>query len=199
MSESISSTDRCFYALNNENSVAIAGIMYDELANILSLMEWFISFKQDFAAMSQLYKQLNSLLECLKVLLQLNMEAGSCQEQLIRTLSKFYNFMIFLCKSLTAREVNDEEKTLLKNVVDYTASKMQTPLNQFIRAIQNANSSFAKEAKKNGKKAAKENGVETQTSVKILRCARMIPNLVFSIEQYEQQLKLMNKHFKNEV
>ncbi len=79
----------------------IAGLMYDELSNVLNLMEWFVTFKQDFAAMSQLYKQLNCVLECLKILLQIDMQVGSSQEQLIRILSRFYTFMIHLCKSVS--------------------------------------------------------------------------------------------------
>jgi hypothetical protein len=88
---------------------------------------------------------------------------------------------------------------LLKTVVDFTGAKLQKPLNQFIRAIQNAKSSITtagKDGKKDGK-GKENNGNEGLTVSKVLRCARMVPNLVFLIEQYEQQLKLLNKHFTN--
>jgi hypothetical protein len=79
----------------------ICGVLYEELINVLNLMEWFVTFKQDLGAMSQLYKQLASVLDCLKILLLIDMQLGSSQEQLIRIFSKFYTFMIHLCKSVS--------------------------------------------------------------------------------------------------
>lgn len=87
----------------------------------------------------------------------------------------------------------------MKRAVDFTAVQMQNPLTYFIRSIQNAKSGISKE--KDGKKAkdkTKEN-VDANSSGKALKCSKMIPNLVYQYEQYEQQLKLLNKHFKNRV
>ena len=97
---------------------------------------------------------------------------------------------------------------------------MQKPLNEFIRFIQNAKSSVSKEkdSKKGAKQKTKDNEAATNAKVeiispvlilkakniisqkfKLVKCAKLIPNLVYLIEQYEQQLKLLNKHFENRV
>jgi hypothetical protein len=196
MSETIANTERCFTCLTTDNAPQIVTIMYDELGSIISLMEWFLTFKHDFTSMSQLYKQLSCVNECLRILLLVDIKFGSSQELLIRMLSKFYNFMLILCKNITQRQVNPEELSLFKVCVDFTAQKMQKPLNQFIRVIQNAKDSKGKQQtqKQKGKEANEPN-----SSTKILKCAKMIPNLVYLVEQYENQLKLLNKHFKNEI
>ena len=76
---------------------------------------------------------------------------------------------------------------------------MQNPLTYFIRSIQNAKSAGTKEkdAKKNKDKT--KDTSDSNSSGKVLKCNKMIPNLVYQYEQYEQQLKLLNKHFKNKV
>jgi hypothetical protein len=66
--------------------------------------------------------------------------------------------------------VNEDEQALLKTVVDFTGARMQKPLNQFIRTIQNAKSSLAnsKDAKKEGKaKGGKDNNNEGLTVTKV--------------------------------
>lgn len=183
--------------LTNENATQIVQVMNEEIVNILSQMDWFITFKQDYGSMNQLYKQLNSVLECFTFLLKIDTRSGSfSQEQLIKILCKFYGFMITLCKNVTARSgVTEDEIKLLKSVVDVTAVKMQNSLNQFIRHIQNAKSSASKE--KDKKQKGKDDAGSSST--KVLKCAKMIPNLVYQVEQYEQQLKMLSKHFKNEV
>ena len=45
--------------------------------------------------------------------------------------------------------MSDEERQLLKSAVDLTGVHMHRALNQFMRSIQNAKTSFTKEAKNN--------------------------------------------------
>ena len=109
--------------------------------------------------------------------------------------------MIAYCKSVLNREINSEEDAQIKLCVDFTAKKLQRPLNQFIRLIQNAKSSAAEKGKgeKGGGEKGKKQKDDNMSSTKLIKYARMIPNLVYSIEQYEQQLKLLNKHLNDRV
>ncbi len=48
--------------------------------------------------------------------------------------------MIMLCKSVLSRKAGENVDEQLKSFVDSTAKNLQTPLNHFIRTIQNAKS-----------------------------------------------------------
>lgn len=195
----LSIADKFFNVITDETGQSMISVICDELANQLSLLEWFISFKSDQSSIITFYKQLNCVLECLKILLIIKLPSNAPYEIIIRTLSKFYTFMISFCKTIPNREISEDEESLLKRAVDFTAVQMQNPLTNFIRSIQNAKSSMAKDKDgKKGKEKGKENG-ESAASGKALKCSKMIPNLVYLYEQYEQQLKLLNKHFKNRV
>lgn len=76
---------------------------------------------------------------------------------------------------------------------------MQNPLAYFIRSIQNAKSASTKEKDAKKSKDKTKDILDSNSSGKVLKCSKMIPNLVYQYEQYEQQLKLLNKHFKNKV
>ncbi|CAF0898848.1 unnamed protein product [Brachionus calyciflorus] len=195
----LSTSDKFFNCITDESGQSMISVICDELANQLALLEWFISFKSDQSSIITFYKQLNCILECLKILLIIKLPSNSPHEIIIRILSKFYNFMISFCKSIPNRHVSEEEESLLKRAVDFTAIQMQNPLTCFIRSIQNTKSTTSKDK---GDKKAKEKGketVENSGSVRGLKCSKMIPNLVYLYEQYEQQLKLLNKHFKNRI
>ena len=197
------SNEQVFNCLTQDNVSQLIVAVYEELTNIIDLSEWYISFKSDYQSMFHLYKQLNTLLEAIKCLISIELETHTQQEPLIRLLTKFYNFMIIFCKSLTNRELNTEEEGLFKTIVDFTALKFQKPLNQFIKLIQNAKSAAAikEKADKGGgeDKTKKQKDDAQATSNKLIKCGKMIPNLVYIVEQYEQQLKALNKHFKDRV
>jgi hypothetical protein len=197
--------EQVFNCLTYDNINLLMSAIFDELSNIIDLCDWFISFKTDHDSMIHFYKQFNTLLESIKCLLAIDLETNSPQESVLRLLTRFYSFMITLCKSIGNREIRPDEEILFKAIIDYTALKFQKPLNQFIKLIQNAKSSIGKEksdkSEKNGadekSKKAKDDGQSKAN--KLIKCGKMIPNLVYLVGQYEHQLKLLNKHFENRV
>ena len=194
-------TEQVFSCMTQENVSLLIGCVYEELQHIFVVFEWFITFKSDFNSMTHFYKQLSPVLESIKCLLLVELQKNFSPEPLIKLLVKFYNFMIAYCKSVLNREINSEEDAQIKLCVDFTAKKLQRPLNQFIRLIQNAKSSAAEKGKgeKGGGEKGKKQKDDNMSSTKLIKYARMIPNLVYSIEQYYQQLKLLNKHIKDRV
>ncbi len=201
-SDSTSAAEQVFNCLTQDNVSQLVAAVYEELTNIIDLSDWFISFKSDYGSMIHLYKQIHTLIDSIKCLLNIDLQINTHQEPLIRLLTKFYNFMIAFCKSLANREINVEEENLFKVIVDFTAVKFQKPLSQFIKLIQNAKSSIVKEKSDKGsveEKSKKQKEEGQAVANKLIKCGKMIPNLVYLVEQYEQQLKLLNKHFKDRV
>ena len=194
--------EQVFNCLTHDNVNLLMSAIFEELSSILDLCEWFISFKTDYNSMVHFYKQFNTLLESIKCLLVIDIETKSPQEPVLKLMTRFYNFMIVFCKTIGNREIKPEEETVFKAVIDFTALKFQSALNQFIKLIQNAKSSIAKEKGDKGEKdeknkKAKDDG--QSKSNKLIKCGKMIPNLVYLVGQYEHQLKLLNKHFGNRV
>ena len=97
----LSTSDKFFNCITDESGQSMISVICDELANQLALLEWFISFKSDQSSIITFYKQLNCILECLKILLIIKLPSNSPHEIIIRILSKFYNFMISFCKSVS--------------------------------------------------------------------------------------------------
>jgi hypothetical protein len=151
-SDSLAGIENIFSFVNNDNIPTILALVSDELFSILSIFEWFIMCKSDTSSMLLFYKQLNFVLESVHFLMVTQL-ATNYYEILLKIIVKFYNFMILFCKSIINKKLNENEEKLLKAVVDFTAQKMQRPLNQFIRFIQNSKSQNAvlKDAKKKGK------------------------------------------------
>jgi hypothetical protein len=194
--------EQVFNCLARDNISLMMFSVYEELTNIIELCEWFISFKADYSSMCNFYKQFNTLTESIKCLLIIDVETKAPQEAVLRIFTRFYGFMIVFCKSIGSRQISSEEESSFKSLVDLTAENYQKPISQFIKLIQNASSSAIKE---NGKGKAKEDKSkkfkqeEQSNANKLIKCAKMIPNLVYLIEQYEQQLKVLNKHFNNKI
>ena len=174
-------TSVAFACLNGEHVTLLTAIVCEEITSLFADFEWFMAFKAaDVAALGQLHKQLLFVLESLRCLLAtIDMQSGASQELLVRLFTKFYAFMNVFCKSVAARPVapaSDDEKCL-KTIVDFTARRMQKPLEQFIRSVQNATMSTtgAKKAatsdeKKKGAKQTQQqhkSAKDTETNAKV--------------------------------
>lgn len=99
--EDLSSIETIFGCVSDETSSSMIGVICDELSSQMSILEWFISFKTDKTSILSFYKQLNCVLECIKILLIIDLPPNSPHDILIKFLSKFYNFMIAFCKSVS--------------------------------------------------------------------------------------------------
>ena len=194
--------EQVFNCLTQDNVTLLLGAVFEELMSIMDLCEWFITFKTDFGSMSHFYKQFNTLLESIKCLILIDLETNSPQEFVLRLLARFYSFMITFCKSVGNRVIHAEEESLFKAIIDFTALKFQKPINKFISLIQNSRSTLGKEKgeKAGAEEKNKKTKDESQTKAnKLIKCGKMIPNLVYLVNSYEQQLKCLNKHFENRV
>ena len=89
--------------MSEKTSNIILNIIFEEEANILNSFEWFLSYKPKFEsnqAAVLFYKQVISLMNSLHSLIVSNLPVG-VQENLIRAIIRFYNFMISLSKHVT--------------------------------------------------------------------------------------------------
>ncbi len=89
-----------FNFLSDKSASIILNIIFEEEANILNSFEWFLSYKPKFETSheaSSFYKQVLSLMNSLHSLIVASLPLGS-QENLIRVIIRFYNFMISLSK-----------------------------------------------------------------------------------------------------
>ena len=90
-----------FNFLSEKNSASILSIIFEEESNILNSYEWFLSYKSKFENNKEIgpfYKQVLGLMNSLNSLIVANLPVGQPQENLIRIIIKFYNFMISLSK-----------------------------------------------------------------------------------------------------
>ena len=111
------------------------------------------------------------ILESLKYILITIDSLKQHHETLIRLFTRFYTFMILLCKSVLSKNVGETPHEQFKQVVDSTAKNLQTALNQFIRKIQNAKAGGANgkngEEKKGGKSKGGKDNDNTLTSARV--------------------------------
>lgn len=90
-----------FNFLADDTAPHILKMVFDEQANILDSFEWFILYKPQFGNLNEIttfYKQINCFMQSLNSLLLADLPPGPIQENLMRVLIKFFNFMISLCK-----------------------------------------------------------------------------------------------------
>jgi hypothetical protein len=192
-----------FNFLSDSNCTQIMQLIIDEQKNILSLFEWLLSYKSNFndtQIITTFYKQINCLMQSINLLLQSDIPIGIHQENLIRILIKFYQFMITLCKHINGRDnLIDCEEKFLKQLVDFNAKKIQNLLQKLITSIQNIkpNDKKNKDGSKKSNKPSTSSNTHDMTTTKIIKCTKQIPQLVYVIEDYEQQLKILDRKFKN--
>lgn len=96
----LSTSDKFFNCITDETGQSMICVISDELINQLSVLEWFISFKSDQSSIVTFYKQLNCVLECLKIMLIIKLPTNASHDIIIKTLNKFYTFMISFCKTV---------------------------------------------------------------------------------------------------
>lgn len=93
--------DQTFNIYSHDNMQVILNIVFEELNAQIELFEWLLKFKSDANSTKLLTKQAVFVLDSLQCLLDLDAPAGAIEEQLLRTLSKFYNFMIAFSRSVS--------------------------------------------------------------------------------------------------
>ncbi|KAF3854640.1 hypothetical protein F7725_022695, partial [Dissostichus mawsoni] len=139
--------------------------------------------------------QLGTLLTALNELVQTALLPGSCTITLLRELSRTYTTLTTLVKyyiqvcasrpgALPAR---------LEKLVKLSGSHLTPQCYSFITYAQSGEMSVGGA---DDKKKKKRNEVNTAASAKLLRETKAIPNVIFSIEQYEKFLITLSKKSK---
>ncbi|XP_010767791.1 Fanconi anemia group I protein [Notothenia coriiceps] len=139
--------------------------------------------------------QLGTLLTALNELVQTALLPGSCTITLLRELSRTYTTLTTLIKyyiqvcasqpgALPAR---------LEKLVKLSGSHLTPQCYSFITYAQSGEMSVGGA---DDKKKKKRNEVNTAASAKLLRETKAIPNVIFSIEQYEKFLITLSKKSK---
>ncbi|KAM3870643.1 Fanconi anemia group I protein [Diretmus argenteus] len=140
--------------------------------------------------------QLGTLLTALNELVQTALLPGSCTDTLLRGLSRTYTILttlvkyyIQLCSSqpggLPAR---------FEKLVKLSGSRLTPQCYSFITYAQNGE--FGGGGADDKKKKKKRDEANIAASAKLLREMKAIPNLIFSIEQYEKYLITLSKKSK---
>ncbi|NXT36051.1 FANCI protein, partial [Pelecanoides urinatrix] len=143
--------------------------------------------------------QLGTLLTVYHELVQTALPAGSCVDTLLRSLSKTYAILTSLVKHYiqACRSTSSTIPGRLEKLVKLSGSHLTPQCYSFITYVQNIHSeslSFAEEKKK--KKKEDEAAAISTVMAKVLRETKPIPNLIFSIEQYEKFLIHLSKKSK---
>ncbi|NXV95411.1 FANCI protein, partial [Calonectris borealis] len=143
--------------------------------------------------------QLGTLLTVYHELVQTALPAGSCVDTLLRSLSKTYAILTSLVKHYiqACRSTSSTIPGRLEKLVKLSGSHLTPQCYSFITYVQNIHSeslNFAEEKKK--KKKEDEAAAISTVMAKVLRETKPIPNLIFSIEQYEKFLIHLSKKSK---
>ncbi|XP_012708751.2 Fanconi anemia group I protein [Fundulus heteroclitus] len=201
-----------FTVVNMKTATTAALLVLSQVDRVLDEVDWLIARKKTQTAPDKpgtaeasqaagqqdpvekaVTLQLGTLLTALNELVQTALLPGSCTITLLRELTRTYTILttlvkyyIQVCASQSASLPNRFEK-----LVKLSGSHLTPQCYSFITYAQSGESSFADDKKKK-----KRNEANTAASAKILRDTKAIPNLIFSIEQYEKYLIALSKKSK---
>ncbi|KAK5609003.1 hypothetical protein CRENBAI_017413 [Crenichthys baileyi] len=201
-----------FTIINMKTATTAALLVLSQVDRVLDEVDWLIarrksqasSDKSGSAEASQaagqqdpvekaVTLQLGTLLTALNELVQTALLPGNCTITLLRELSRTYTILttlvkyyIQVCASQHGSLPNRFEK-----LVKLSGSHLTPQCYSFITYAQSGESSIGDDKKKK-----KRNEVNTAASAKLLRETKAIPNLIFSIEQYEKFLITLSKKSK---
>ncbi|KAK5902477.1 hypothetical protein CesoFtcFv8_007725 [Champsocephalus esox] len=140
--------------------------------------------------------QLGTLLTALNELVQTALLPGSCTITLLRDLSRTYTTLTTLVKyyiQVCASQPGGALPARLEKLVKLSGSHLTPQCYSFITYAQSGEMSVGGA---DDKKKKKRNEVNTAASAKLLRETKAIPNVIFSIEQYEKFLITLSKKSK---
>ncbi|KAK6475043.1 Fanconi anemia group I protein-like isoform X1 [Huso huso] len=137
--------------------------------------------------------QLGTLLTGLHELLQTCLPPGGCVDTLLRELTKMYTILTSLVKYYIQMYTNQlgPLPARFEKLVKLSGSHLTPQCYAFITYVQHDDLSSGGEKKKKKREEA-----TTAASAKMLRETKAIPNLIFSIEQYEKFLIHLSKKSK---
>ncbi|XP_043980930.1 Fanconi anemia group I protein [Gambusia affinis] len=204
---------QCHFAIVNMKTATTAALLVlTQVDRVLDEVDWLIARKKGQAASEKSGSadasqtagqqdpvekaatlQLGTLLTALNELVQTALLPGTCTVTLLRELSRTYTtlttlvkYYIQVCASQHGSLPNRFEK-----LVKLSGSHLTPQCYSFITYAQSGESNPGDDKKKK-----KRNEVNAAVSAKLLRETTAIPNLIFSIEQYEKYLITLSKKSK---
>ncbi|XP_034032707.1 Fanconi anemia group I protein isoform X2 [Thalassophryne amazonica] len=201
-----------FPIITMKTATAAALLVLAQMGRVLDEVDWLIARKknqmceklvtadstQSRGQQDPLEKavtlQLGSLVTALNELVQTALLPGPCTDTLLRELSRTYTILTTLVKYYIQLCPN-QHGTLparFEKLVKLSGSHLTPQCYSFITYAQSGELSNG--GAENKKK--KLNEVSTAASAKVLRETKTIPNLIFSIEQYEKYLIALSKKSK---
>ncbi|KAM4734088.1 Fanconi anemia group I protein [Anableps anableps] len=201
-----------FAIVNMKTASTAALLVLSQADRVLDEVDWLIarkksqtaSYKSGSAEASQaagqqdpvekaVTLQLGTLLTALNELVQTALLPGNCTITLLRELSRTYTILTTLVKYYI--QVCGSQHGSLPNrfekLVKLSGSHLTPQCYSFITYAQSGESNLGDDKKKK-----KRNEVNITASAKLLRETKAIPNLIFSIEQYEKYLITLSKKSK---
>ncbi|XP_034733935.1 Fanconi anemia group I protein isoform X3 [Etheostoma cragini] len=203
-----------FAIVNMKTATTAALLVLSQVDRVLDEVDWLIARKKSQMASDKsgsgeatqttgqqdpiekaVTLQLGTLLTALNELVQTALLPGTCTITLLRELSRTYTILTTLVKYYI--QVCSSQHSALparfEKLVKLSGSHLTPQCYSFITYAQSGEFSSGGA---DDKKKKKRNEVNTAASAKLLRETKAIPNVVFSIEQYEKYLIALSKKSK---
>ncbi|XP_029288869.1 Fanconi anemia group I protein isoform X2 [Cottoperca gobio] len=203
-----------FAIVNMKTATTAALLVLSQVDRVLDEVDWLIARKKSQTASDKsssgeatqtagqqdpiekaVTLQLGTLLTALNELVQTALLPGTCTITLLRELSRTYTILTTLVKYYiqVCASRHGALPARLEKLVKLSGSHLTPQCYSFITYAQSGESSGGGADEK---KKKKRNEVTTAASAKLLRETTAIPNVIFSIEQYEKYLITLSKKSK---
>ncbi|XP_061773524.1 Fanconi anemia group I protein isoform X2 [Nerophis ophidion] len=202
-----------FAIVNIKTAATAALLVFSQIDKVLDEVDWLIGRKKNQTASDKsspeeatqaagqqdpvekaVTLQLGTLLTALNELVQTTLQLGTCTITLLRELSRTYTILTTLVKYYiqVCATQNGKLPSRFEKLVKLSGSHLTPQCYSFITYVQGGDSCGGVD----DKKKKKRNEVNTAASSKLIRETKAIPNLIFSIEQYEKFLITLSKKSK---
>ncbi|XP_061825932.1 Fanconi anemia group I protein isoform X2 [Nerophis lumbriciformis] len=202
-----------FAIVNIKTAATAALLVFSQIDKVLDEVDWLIGRKKNQTASDKsspeeatqaagqqdpvekaVTLQLGTLLTALNELVQTTLQLGTCTITLLRELSRTYTILTTLVKYYIQVCATQSGKlpARFEKLVKLSGSHLTPQCYSFITYVQGGDLCGGVD----DKKKKKRNEVNTVASSKLIRETKAIPNLIFSIEQYEKFLITLSKKSK---
>uniref|UniRef100_A0A3B4Z0C0 FA complementation group I n=1 Tax=Seriola lalandi dorsalis TaxID=1841481 RepID=A0A3B4Z0C0_SERLL len=195
-----------FAIVNMKTATTAALLVLSQVDRVLDEVDWLIARRKSHTTFDKsssgeageqdpiekaVALQLGTLLTALNELVQTSLLSGNCTITLLRVLRRTYTILTTLVKYYI-QVCATQHSTLparFEKLVKLSGSHLTTQCYSFITYAQSGEFS-------GGEKKKKRIEVNAAASAKLLRETKAIPDLIFSIEQYEKYLITLSKKSK---
>ncbi|XP_061577509.1 Fanconi anemia group I protein isoform X2 [Cololabis saira] len=203
-----------FAIVNMKTATTAALLVLSQVGRVLDEVDWLIARKKSQTTSDKsgsgeatqtagqqdpvekaVTLQLGTLLTALNELVQTALLPGTCTITLLRELSRTYTILTTLVKYYIQVCPNQHPvlPSRFEKLVKLSGSHLTPQCYTFITYAQSGESTGGGA---DDKKKKKKNDANTASSAKLLRETKVMPNLIFSIEQYEKFLITLSKKSK---